>query len=76
MAQNNLCGDIINILIDFLSNRQQRVILNSQCSLWADIHSVAPQGSVLGPLLFLIDINDLSVGLKNECKLFAGNISL
>ena len=76
MAQNNLCGDIINILIDFLSNRQQRVILNSQCSLWADIHSVVPQGSVLGPLLFLIDINDLSVGLKNECKLFAGNISL
>ena len=76
MAQNNLCGDIINILIDFLSNRQQRVILNSQCSLWADVYSVVPQGSVLGPLLFLIDINDLSVGLKNECKLFAGNISL
>ena len=54
----------------------QRVVLNGQCSSWVDIRAGVPQGSILGPLLFLIYVNDLPDGLKSECKLFADDTSL
>ena len=76
LRQNGISGDIINILQDFLRNRKQRVVLNGQCSSWADINAGVPQGSILGPLLFLIYINDLSDGLKSEGKLFADDTFL
>ena len=43
---------------------------------WADIHPAVPQGFILGPLLFLIYINDLSNDIKSKCKLFAVDTSL
>ena len=76
LRQNGVSGDIINILQDFLRNRKQRVVLNEQCSSWADVNAGVLQGSILGPLLFLLYINDLSDGLKSECKLFAYDNSL
>ena len=76
LRQNGVSGDIINILQDFLRNRKQRVVLNEQCSSWADVNAGVLQGSILGPLLFLLYINDLSDGLKSECKLFAYGNSL
>ena len=76
LRQNGISGDIINILQDFLRNRKQRVVLNGQCSSWADVNAGVPQGSILGPLLFFIYINDSSDGLKTECKLFTDDTSL
>ena len=73
LRQNGICGDLINILKDFLTSRKQRVVFNGQCSSWVDIRAGVPQGFILGPLLFLIYVNDLSNGLKSECKLFAGD---
>ena len=50
--------------------------MNGQFSSWADVNAGVPRGSILGHLLFLICINDLSGGLKSECKLFADDTSL
>ena len=58
LRQNGKGGDIIDILEEFLRNRKQRVVLNGQCSSWADIRAGAPQSSILGPLLFRIYIKD------------------
>ena len=54
----------------------QRVVLNGQTSSWADVNAGVPQGSILGPLLFLIYINDLADGLPSNAKLFADDTSL
>ena len=48
-----------NFLDGFLSNRRQRVVLKGEKSCWQDVNSGVPQGSILGPLLFLIYVNDM-----------------
>ena len=76
LKQNSISDDLLNILSDFLRNRKQRVILNGQSSSWTNVNAGVPQGSILGPLLFLIYINDLSDGLSSNAKLFADDTSL
>ena len=76
LRQNGISGELLNILTDFLDNRTQRVILNGQYSSWAKVEAGVPQGSILGPLLFLIYINDLSENLASNPKLFADSNSL
>ena len=67
---------MLNILSDFLRNRKQRVALNGQSSSWTSVNAGFPQGSVLGPLVFLIYINDLPDGLSSNAKVFADDTSL
>ena len=52
------------------------MVLNGQLSSWSNIETGVPQGSILGPLLFLIYINDLSDGLSTNARLFADEVSL
>ena len=51
-------------------------MLNGQHSSWADVKAGVHQGSMIGPLLFLIYINDLPNGLNSNAKLFADDTSL
>ena len=76
LKQNGISGDILNILTDFLGNRKQRVVLNGQVSTWTSVNAGVPQGSILGPLLFLIYINDLSDNLSSNVKLSADDTTL
>ena len=71
-----ISGNLLSLLKSFLNNRFQRVVLNGQCSNWSSVLAGAPQGSILGPLLFLVFINDLPDGLDSSVKLFTGDISL
>ena len=69
-------GELLLLLKNYLHNRKQRVVLNGQTSEWERIYSEVPQRSVLGPLLFLIYINDLPDGITSMCKIFADDASL
>ena len=76
LKQNGVSGNLLSTLTDFYKLRKQKVGLNGQLSSWSNIESGVPQGSILGPLLFLIYINDISEGLTTNVRLFADDVSL
>ena len=71
-----ISGLPLKCIESFLSNRFQRVLLNGQSSSWSPVLAGMPQGSVLGPLLFLVYINDLSKNLSSTAKVFADYTSI
>jgi len=66
----------LNWITSFLSNRKQRVVIKGEGSVWRDVISGVPQGSVLGPILFLIYINDIVDDLKCNAYLFADDMKI
>ena len=60
----------------FLSGRSQRVVVNGSQSAWLPVACGVPQGTVLGPLLFLLYINDITDNINSEIRLFADDCIL
>ena len=61
---------------NYLRNRKQRVVIEGQCSDWRTVNFGVPQGSVLGPLLFLIYINDITDDLASLPLIYADDTTL
>ena len=73
---NGISGNLLNFFENYLQNRKQRVVLNGTKSTWKNVSAGVPQGSVLGPLLFIIYINDLTDNISSDMRLFADASSL
>ncbi|KAK8741933.1 hypothetical protein OTU49_002018 [Cherax quadricarinatus] len=69
-------GEIFSWIEAWLTNRQQRVCINGEKSEWGSVTSGVPQGSVLGPLLFTIYINDIDEGIKSDIGKFADDTKI
>ena len=76
LKSNGISGHLLNLFSDFLDKRYQRTFLNGKSSDWKRITARVPQGSVLGPLLFLIYVNDLADDIMSYVKLFADDTSV
>ena len=76
MRQNGISGKLFKLFQNYLSNRKQRVVLNGFSSDYSSIESRIPPGSVFGPLLFLIYINDLEKNIKSNVKFSADDTML
>ena len=71
-----ITGDLLKWFKDYLNSRQQRVLIRGQSSQWGFIEAGVPQGSVLGPLFFLVYINDIVDVVSCGIKLFADDTVL
>ena len=71
-----ITGDLLEWFHSYLNNREQRVIIHGSNSRWGKIPAGVSQGTHLGPLLFLIYINDIRENIKSNIKLFADDSSL
>ena len=71
-----ISGSLLQWFTDYLANRKQRVVLPGAASNWLFIKAGVPQGSILGPLLFLLYINDIVEDIQSTVRLFADDTSL
>ena len=71
LQQYGVSGRLLNWIKAFLVGRQKRVVVNGHASDWVAVASGVPQGFVLGPLLFILHVNDLPAALQCPIKHFA-----
>jgi len=76
LKKYDILGKLLRTIGSWLSNRRQRVCVKGAQSKWHEVYSRVPQGSVLGPLLFLIFINDLEEDIVGSVFKFADDTKL
>ena len=76
LKQAGINATLLQWLSNYLSDRQQRVLIPGGNSSWLPVEAGVPQCSILGPLLFLIYINDIVVDINSSVRLFADDASL
>lgn len=76
LSSIGISGPLLSWFESYLSNRKQRVVYANTTSAWSSVNAGVPQGSILGPLLFLIYINDIVTDVEAKIRLFADDTSL
>ena len=76
LRQNGIKGNLLTWISNYLTDRKQKVQINSATSPLLTVNAGVPQGSVLGPLLFLVYVNDIAENLLSLVRLFADDSSL
>ena len=76
LSQIGIDGNLINIFTSYLSHRKQCVVVDGVKSSLLDVNAGVPQGSRLGPLLFIIYINDIIHDIESEIMIFADDTTL
>ena len=71
-----ISGSLLQWFTDYLHNRKQRVVLPGANSDWTSVYSGVPQGSIIGPLLFLLYISDIVEDIDSSIRLFADDTIL
>ena len=71
-----ISGTLLQWLASYLNNRKQRVVLPGATSRWIFTDAVFPQGSILGPFLFLVYINDIVENINSKIRLFTDDTNL
>ena len=76
LKSNGIDGRLLSWLRHFLVGRKQRVVVRGSCSDWSCVTSGTPQGTILGPLLFLLYINDITESISSTVKLYADDTKI